>query len=453
MTRLPAASPRLNVLADRSPDPCGGQEEFVTYAYSYPHKCCYRPLEPPVPLSAAWASEDTSRLALYVHLPFCEMRCGFCNLFTQSQPHADEVAAYLKTLGRQIGVTAGVLPAARFAVCALGGGTPTWLSAGQLEWLFGRLRAAWAFDPCAAPTSVEASPATASRERLQTLAALGVHRLSVGVQSFVERETRALGRPQRLADVYAALDAVRGLGFAALNIDLIYGHPSQTLDGLRFSLREALRYEPEEIYLYPLYVRPHTGLARHVQGGVPPRLDLYRSGREALLAAGYVQVSHRCYRHSRYRPPAVAYACQQDGMLGLGCGARSYTRTLHYGTPFAVTQQGIRAILKEWLARDDASFAHATYGCRLSPEEQRRRYVMLSILEAQGLSLAEYGARFGSVPWDDLPELERLLERGWLLEREGRIVLTESGLEHADWVGPALYSHEVRATLREFVRL
>lgn len=452
MTILSSSPMRLNVLA-RGPDPQEGPEELITYAYSYPHKSCYRPLEPPVPLADAWATEDIGRLALYVHLPFCEMRCGFCNLFTQSQPHADEVAAYLEAVARQVKVTASVLPAARFATCALGGGTPTWLSPRQLEWLFERLRQAWAFDPGETPTSVEASPATASRERLQVLAALGVHRLSLGVQSFVEQEARALGRPQHLSDVYAALEAVRSLGFGALNIDLIYGHPSQTADGLEYSLREALRYEPEEIYLYPLYVRPQTGLARHIQGGAPPRLELYRRGRERLLAAGYHQVSHRCYRHGRYRPPAVAYRCQQDGMLGLGCGARSYTRTLHYGTRFAVTQEGIRAILREWLARDDASFASAAYGYRLSPEEQRRRYVILSVLEAQGLLLDEYVARFGTVVWDDLPELGRLVERGWLLERQGRIVLTESGLEHADWVGPALYSLEVRATLREFVRL
>lgn len=452
MTTLHSSPLRLNVLA-RGPDLQDGQEELVTYAYSYPHKSCYRPLDPPVPLSAAWATEDITRLALYVHLPFCEVRCGFCNLFTQSQPHADEVAAYLEGMARQVKVTASAVPAARFAACALGGGTPTWLSPCQLEWLFERLRQAWGFDPRVTPTSVEASPATANRERLQALAALGVHRLSLGVQSFVELEARALGRPQHLADVYSALDAVRGSGFAALNIDLIYGHPIQTAEGLEYSLREALRYEPEEIYLYPLYVRPQTGLARHFQGGTPPRLELYRRGRETLLAAGYLQVSHRCYRHRRYRPPAVAYRCQWDGMLGLGCGARSYTRTLHYGTPFAVTQAGIRAILREWLARDDASFALATYGCWLSPEEQRRRYVILSILEAQGLSLSEYVARFGSVVWNDLPELEGLVERGWLQEREGWLVLTESGLEHADWVGPALYSREVRATLREFVRL
>jgi oxygen-independent coproporphyrinogen-3 oxidase len=442
----------LRVLQDE-PELRAGEEELVSYAYSYPHKSSYRPLVPPVPLAEAWAGEDTRRLALYVHLPFCEMRCGFCNLFTRSQPDAEEVAHYLDALHRQIRVVADLLPTSRFALCALGGGTPTCLAPPQLEQLFERLHAAWGFDPQATPTSVETSPATASPDHLRMLARLGVHRVSLGVQSFVEEECRALGRPQRLADVRAALDAIRASNVAALNVDLIYGHPSQTLAGWQVSLREALRYQPEEIYLYPLYVRPHTGLARRVHGGAPPRLDLYRMGRETLLAAGYNQVSHRCFRRAGYRAPAAAYACQQDGMLGLGCGARSYTRRLHYGTRFAVTQAEIRAILHEWLAQDDASLSLAHHGCWLSEEEQRRRYVILSVLEAQGLSPAEYQARFGSDAWEDLPELNRLAERGWLILREGRLVLTERGLERADWVGPALYSSEVRTRLREFVRL
>lgn len=453
MTTPSASPPLLNVLADDRAALPADDEELVSYAYSYPHKSSYHSLLPPVPLAEAWANEDISRLALYVHLPFCEMRCGFCNLFAQSQPHAEETAAYLNALARQIAVVGSLLHRARFAVCALGGGTPTWLSPQQLEWLFGRLHAAWGFDAHATPTSVEASPATASRERLHTLARLGVHRLSLGVQSFVEEEAGALGRPQRLSSVYTALDTIRSLGFAALNIDLIYGHPSQTLAGWQFSLREALRFCPEEIYLYPLYVRPQTGLARRVRGGAPPRSDLYRCGRETLLAAGYRQISHRCYRLARYQPPAVSYACQQDGMLGLGCGARSYTRRLHYGTRFAVTQAGVRAILHEWITLDDASFAVATHGCRLSPDEQRRRYVILSVLEAQGLSLSDYQARFGNSAWDDLPELKKLVQRGWLIVRDHHLVLTDDGLEHADWVGPALYSPAVRSRLREFVQL
>ncbi len=111
-----------------------------------------------------------------------------------------------------------------------------------------------------------------------------------------------------------------------------------------------------------------------------------------------------------------------------------------------------RAILNEWIAQSDTDLALATHGVRLSIEEQRRRFVILSLLQTSGLSLTDYAARFSGVPADDIPELTDLLSRDWLCQEHGRLFLTESGLENSDIVGPMLYSESVRARLREFVR-
>src|SRR5205085_12428903 len=97
------------------------------------------------------------------------------------------------------------------------------------------------------------------------------------------------------------------------------------------SWREALHWDPEELYLYPLYIRPQTGLGRRNGDGVEHRTDLYRLGRDLLLSQGYRQASLRCFRKPSTALP-TNYGCQRDGMIGLGCGARSYTRELHYGS-------------------------------------------------------------------------------------------------------------------------
>ncbi|KOG89838.1 coproporphyrinogen III oxidase, partial [Streptomyces varsoviensis] len=99
------------------------------------------------------------------------------------------------------------------------------------------------------------------------LAERGTTRLSLGVQSFVDAEARAAVRPQRRADVEAALGRVRAAGIPVLNIDLIYGIDGQTADSWRRSLDAALAWRPEELYLYPLYVRPLTGLGRQGPAG------------------------------------------------------------------------------------------------------------------------------------------------------------------------------------------
>jgi oxygen-independent coproporphyrinogen-3 oxidase len=381
------------------------------------------------------------------------MRCGFCNLFTQSQPAQDEVAAYLAALERQMALVRRAAPRARFDQCAVGGGTPTFLSARQLERMFAAVERTFDQPIGRMPASVETSPATATSDRLAVLSQFGVRRISIGVQSFVPEEAAGLGRPQDMRVVYSALDAIRRCGVPRFNIDLIYGHKSQTRQSWRTSLCESLRFCPDELYLYPLYVRPSTGLARVGHGASPHRIDLYRQAREFLVDGGYRQVSLRCFRLPHGDTEPSAYACQRDGMIGLGCGARSYTRRLHYATRFAITQRGVRAILHDWISQSDSELSVATHGIWLSDDEERRRYVVLSLLQVEGIDLVEYRQIFHSAPLDDVPELTLLREHGWLAETPGRLALTEAGLERSEEVGPLLYSPMVRERLREFVHL
>jgi oxygen-independent coproporphyrinogen-3 oxidase len=137
-------------------------------------------------------------------------------------------------------------------------------------------------------------------------------------------------------------------------------------------------------------------------------------------------------------------------MIGLGCGARSYTRRLHYATEYAVGRPGVRAILDDYVTRPDSTFEVADYGCRLNGEEERRRYVIKSLLRCEGLSSRAYRRRFESDPWEDLPELHELERLGLAEARTDRLCLTESGLERSDAVGPWLYSHASRARMEAF---
>jgi oxygen-independent coproporphyrinogen III oxidase len=424
--------------------------ELSTYAYSYPHKSSYGPLSPPVPIASAWRNEDVSRLSLYVHVPFCEMRCGFCNLFTQSQPTEHLVKAYLATLLRQMHVVRAAVPTAKFSQFALGGGTPTFLSPAQLETLLTQVETTFGQSIGRLLASVEVSPATATKDRLEVLAGFGVQRISLGVQSFEATEAQDIGRPQKAHLAHEALEQIRAGGFPVLNIDLIYGGPHQTRESWLASLRQALRYHPEELYLYPLYIRPETGLARVSSRLFQHRADLYLAARDLLGEYGYEQASLRCFRLPQGGSPS-SYGCQRDGMIGLGCGARSYTQRLHYSNRFAVTQAGIQSILADWVAQTDLDLALATYGIWLSEDEQRRRFIILSLLQAEGLAIGEFRERFPPSRVDDLPEVAGLMERGWLVRAGDRYVLTPLGLQHSDTVGPLLYSQPVRDRLRAFV--
>ncbi|MFO7567905.1 MAG: STM4012 family radical SAM protein [Enhygromyxa sp.] len=423
---------------------------FVGYGYAYPHKTAYRELPRPRPLAEVWAEEDRRRLFLYVHVPFCAVRCGFCNLFTQKHPPAELPGRWLDTLAAQIDAVADAVPDARFARWAIGGGTPTLLEAEQLERVFGELEDRFAIDFAAAPGSVETSPETCTDERLAVLEARSTARISIGVQSFFAEELRALGRPQAVSLAEQALDRIRARRFPILNIDLIYGIAGQTPRSFVAAIERALDWAPEQLYLYPLYQRPLTGLGRHARSWDDQRLACLRAGRDRLREAGYRQVSMRMFQKPESGAEGPVYCCQADGMIGLGVGARSYTRTLHYSDDYAVGSAGIREIVGDWIERPRAQLGEARYGIELGEDEQRRRWLIQSLLQIDGLVLADYRARFGSDPRADFGELDELLEHGLLREADDRLVPSERGLEWADAIAPWLYSESVRAASRDF---
>ncbi|MFJ3640562.1 STM4012 family radical SAM protein [Streptomyces sp. NPDC090108] len=439
---------------------------YQSYVYAYPHKTAYRRLDDRPPLSTLWADEPKDALSLYLHIPFCEVRCGFCNLFTRIGAPDGLTGAYLDALERQataVREALGERTPVRFATAAFGGGTPTFLTAAELERLCDIAEHRMGADLRAVPLSVEASPATATADRLAVLAERGTTRLSLGVQSFDDTEARAAVRPQRRADVEAALGRVRDTAIPVLNIDLIYGIDGQTEATWLRSLDTALTWKPEELYLYPLYIRPLTGLGRRAGESDPAwdeqRLRLYRAGRDHLLAHGYEQRSMRMFRRADAVPQgADDYACQTDGMIGLGCGARSYTADLHYSFDYAVGMHEIRSIIDTYTARPAADFARAEYGRRMTTGEARRRHLLQSLLQADGLDLAGYRARFGGRrPEDDFAaELGRFADRGWLEEHGdgpgAALRLTPEGLAHSDAIGPELFSPAVRAAMAAYER-
>lgn len=434
---LPEAPPAVDSSIDTGP--------YQGYVYAYPHKTAYRPLRPRPSLRDVWAAEPSESLSLYLHIPFCEMRCGFCNLFTRTGAPEELVAAYLDALERQARAVRDALEEPRFVTAAIGGGTPTYLSAAELTRMFDLTEQIMGADLRAVPLSVETSPATATADRLAVLAERGATRVSIGVQSFIDAEARAAVRPQRRHEVEAALGRIREAGFEALNIDLIYGIDGQTERSWRHSLDAALAWRPEELYLYPLYVRPLTGLGRRAHDWDDHRLGLYRQGRDHLMAAGYEQVSMRMFRLPG-SAGATEYCCQSDGMVGLGCGARSYTADLHYSYEYAVGAGQVRAIIDDYVRLAPEEFAVANVGFRLGEDERRRRHLIQSLLQAEGLEAAAYRERFGTeVTADFDAELGSLAARGWLEPvGSGRLRLTAEGLAHSDAIGPALFSGRVR---------
>jgi coproporphyrinogen III oxidase-like Fe-S oxidoreductase len=413
---------------------------YQGYVYAYPHKTAYRPLDPQPALTEVWAEEDKRALFLYLHVPFCEVRCGFCNLFTRTGATEELTTAYLDALSRQADAVQDALGDAQFAMAAFGGGTPTYFTPAELD----RLCDIAERFATGVPLGVETSPDTATKDRLTVLRDRGTSRISIGVQSFVEAEARAAVRPQKPRQVREALDTIREVGFSTLNIDLIYGIDGQTPESWLWSIDAALTWRPEEIYLYPLYVRPLTGLGRLAGDWDDQRLSLYRLGRDHLVDQGYEQVSMRMFR----RPGlggGTEYCCQEDGMVGLGCGARSYTSALHYSFDYAVNASEVRHIIDDYV--ESADFGTARVGFVLDDGERRRRHLIQSLLQVSGLDRAAYRARFGG---DVLADFDLSSFETFVTCDADTIRLTPEGLAHSDAIGPMLFSPQVQGLMNAY---
>ncbi|MEJ1241949.1 STM4012 family radical SAM protein [Chryseolinea sp. T2] len=419
---------------------------YQGYAYSYPHKTSYRPFIDPLPLENVWSDENHESLFLYLHIPFCEMRCGFCNLFTMANPHEGKVGQYLHALERQARVVRSVLGDAKFSQLAVGGGTPSFLEENELERLFSIIEDTMGARPSDVPMSFEVSPKTVTKAKLKYLFDRGVDRVSIGIQSFLEEESKLLGRSQRNTEVFHALDSIKEQGFPTLNIDLIYGGAGQTSATWKHTLNKTLSFDPGEIYLYPLYVRPLTGLEKMGMSWDNHRLQLYREGRDLLLSNGYEQVSMRMFRKRQglHQKNSIGYCCQEDGMVGLGSGARSYTRRIHYSSEYAVGRKGVMDIINHYTHETDEAFSFAHYGICLNNEEQKRRYMIKSLLHGDGLNEARYRNMFTTDVMTDFPQLPQLLDAGMAyVTGDDEVKLTMAGMELSDSIGPWLYSEDV----------
>lgn len=421
---------------------------YMQYMYSYPHKTAYRKMQENLRQYAHFL--EGGGHGLYVHIPFCQARCGYCNLFSVTGRKAESVDGYLDAVERQSRQYREILTpfGTSFSHLTIGGGTPLYLTPPQLERMFFILKEYFSFAENR-ELAVETAPNQTTPEKLEVLKRVRTTRISLGIQSFSDRELKMLKRQHSGQKAREALKLLRAFGFPCINVDFIYGIPGQTCESLLDSLGEALEYEPEEIFLYPLYVKRGVGLEREKAAMRPEEaFRQYERGSRFLKERGYRQDSMRRFVRLS-KAERVFSECGFGTSLALGCGGRSYLGNLHFCTPYAVTGSACGAMLEQYEGTED--FSGITNGILLSKEEQKRRYVIRHLLIRPGLLIDRYRERFGTNPQEDFPVLEEWAKKGFLRENEkGYLELTDTGMGLSDFLGPQLISPEIRRAMEEW---
>ncbi|MGK9221198.1 MULTISPECIES: radical SAM family heme chaperone HemW [unclassified Microbacterium] len=285
--------------------------------------------------------DSATDLGVYLHVPFCRVRCGYCdfNTYTSEELRGARQDEYADVLLREVALARDVLAEAGALRPAqtvfFGGGTPTLLPAGDLARMLEGVRGAFGIAD-GAEITVEANPDTVTPAVAEELARAGVTRMSVGMQSAVPHVLAALDRTHTPSNVRTAVDAGRSVGLD-VSVDLIYGAPGESIDDWRASLEAALALEPDHISAYALIIEDGTKLARQIRRGEVPapdddlQADMYELADRMLADAGFAwyEVSNWARGDGRRSRHNLAYWRGAD-WWGFGPGAHSHVAGLRW---------------------------------------------------------------------------------------------------------------------------
>jgi putative oxygen-independent coproporphyrinogen III oxidase len=350
---------------------------------------------------------------LYVHVPFCLTRCGYCD-FNAYAGLGHLAGRYVRALEDEAGLWADDWRGETFGSVFLGGGTPTTLEARDLARLLAHLRERLDVEP-GAEVTIETNPDTVDSAKLATLLEAGYTRLSMGAQSFDQRVLDALERVHGPASVRRAFAAARAAGHTNVNLDLIFGADGETVASWRRTVEETIALGPEHVSAYALTIEPATPLGRKVGSGLVPspdpdlQADMFGLACELLGDAGYLHYEVSNWALSGFECRHNLGYWRRRPYLGLGAGSHSY-----------------RDGRRWWNVRPPAEYLDTVErGARpvgggevLTPEDERLEEVFLRLRILEGVPVTSVAGDVAS----------GFLEQGLLRRQNGHLVPTERGM-------------------------
>ena len=374
-------------------------------------------------------------LELYVHIPFCVRKCEYCD-FLSAPAGADTQQEYVRNLLLEIEQKGVRCTDYEVTTIFFGGGTPSILKAGWNADILDAIHRNFKVRKDAEIT-IECNPGTLTFEKLSIYKSAGINRISVGLQSASDAELRELGRIHTYEDFLKSYDLIRKKGFSNVNIDLMAALPGQTLKSYEQTLRRVLALKPEHISAYSLIIEEGTPFYEKYEadellrekGEKPQMLPseeterlMYERTKELLLAHGYER-----YEISNYA--RRGYACRhnigywrRENYLGFGLGSASLLENERFHNTTDLT---------DYLGGDYLAYEQE----KLDKKSQMEEFMFLGLRMTDGISTECFRQTFGlTVELVYGPVLEQQIADQLLRKEDGRIFLTERGLDVSNYV-------------------
>jgi oxygen-independent coproporphyrinogen-3 oxidase len=377
-------------------------------------------------------------VSIYIHIPFCTHRCGYCDFNTYTGLEA-LIPVYTKAVCMEIELLASSLEdKITVSTIFFGGGTPSLLPIIEVEKILATVNKHFQIQS-PPEISFEANPGTVTMAYLIQLHSLGINRLSLGMQSAKQDELYLLERQHSYKDVLNVVEWSRTAGVTNLNLDLIYGLPNQELRSWKKNIQAALSLQPEHLSLYALTIEEDTPLYRKIEAGLLPEpdqdqaADMYEEASERLAEAGYCQ--YEISNWARSDQNGELYSCKHNlqywrslPYLGLGAGAHGFInhqRTENVATP----GEYIRRLIKNSSLSVRNTFPRTPATLKIVPLDEEMEIgemMMMGLrLVSEGVSNKEFQQRFGiSLQQRFAHQIDRLISIGLLewLGKEGEVL-------------------------------
>lgn len=330
-------------------------------------------------------------VGVYVHVPFCVSKCNYCDFYSESLKPC-RVNNFLNGIKQEMTLLCQHMDMVKpkYSTLYLGGGTPSLLTAEQLQQLLHTVKKGFTWSDKSEIT-IEVNPGTITKEKLIRIIEMGINRISIGVQSFNDMDLIAMGRKHTATEVRELVNWLRELKFVNFSLDLIYGLPNQTLDQWRSNLLQAIALEPKHISLYGLRLEENTPWGQMVTQGalkIPQddqQADMYQLAVSLLVNSGFNHYEISNFSKTGYESIHNTIYWQGGHYIGLGPGASSFYKDKRWNNIPHLAQYTAKLLEKKLPVEQTT---------QLTPADLEAEGIFLGLRLMDGINISQFNLNF-----------------------------------------------------------
>ena len=374
------------------------------------------------------------QLGIYIHIPFCKKKCYYCDFISYTKCE-NRIEEYIKVLKKEIKEESDIINKKGYIIDTIyiGGGTPSYINEKYISEILDEIKSNYMIKE-EAEITIEVNPGTVNENKLKEYRKIGINRLSIGLQSTKNELLKQIGRIHTYEEFLNCYKLARKVGFKNINVDLMLGLPSQTLEDIKNSLQKVIKLEPEHISFYSLIVEENTPIEKMIEQkalklpGEDIERQMYWTAKKVLENNGYKHYEISNFSKMGYESKHNLNCWNQKEYLGFGVAAHSYIENKRYCNEIS-TDEYYKNIEK-------GNFENNRTICEIQTEEEKKKeYMLLGLRKIEGVDIQQFKNKFIENPiYTYHKELEKLVNEELIEIDLNQIKLTNKGLDFANLV-------------------